>query len=450
MLPTATPSAAPWPIVGSTAPTVRETTITLNTYDYEPALLPTTSDDPAYPYPRLDQNQVGPPSPRSYRALVLENRYLELTVLPELGGRIYRWIDKTGGKNLFYQNPVIKPTSWGYRGWWLATGGMEWALPVEEHGLSEATPWDYAVTVDAGSAAVTVSDIEKHSGLVCAVTIRLDEDHSYFSLQPQITNPTSSTVRYEFWLNGMFGLGAQQVGPGLEFVLPITQVVVHSTGDETLPNAGEVISWPIYQGRDLSDYGAWRKYLGVFAYPAAGADFMGAYNHTTGLGVVRIFPHEVARGAKIFGPGDIDPGVWTDDGSSYVELWGGLAPTFGDTVALEPGKSVTWQEHWYAIPCMGGFAYANDMAALDLSLTESTVEVAAAVTADVTGRVTLFHDGRPAANWQVSLVPGQAFRGSFRPPRGEVAGRWEVVLVDATGKRIAAMPQTGAEGRLGP
>lgn len=124
-------------------PTVYETALTIDTFDYEPALIPTTPEDLVYPYPRMDHNRVGPPSPKNYKAIVLENRYLQLTILPDLGGRIYRWIDKASGKNLFYENPVIKPTTWGNRGWWLATGGMEWALPLDEHGLSEASPWAY-------------------------------------------------------------------------------------------------------------------------------------------------------------------------------------------------------------------------------------------------------------------------------------------------------------------
>ena len=443
----------------SVAPQVRETSITINTYDYEPALVATQSDDPAYPYPRLDPNRIGPPSPRSYRALVLENRYVELTILPELGGRLYRWIDKASGKNMFYQNPVIKPTSWGYRGWWLATGGMEWALPVEEHGLSEASPWSVAVVPCCGkgvdrrdglAASVSVSNVEAHSGLVCTVTIRLDAEHAYFTLQPQITNPTSATVRYKFWLNGMFGLGAQHSGPGIQFVLPITQVVVHSTGDDALPGAGELMSWPVYQTRDLSDYGAWRKYLGIFAYPAAAANFMGATNHHTQLGVVRVFPHQVVRGAKVFAPGDIDPAVWTDDGSGYFELWGGLAPTFRDKVALAPGRSVRWQEYWYEVNGMGGFGYANDQAALDLKIITSTVEVAAAVTAPVSGRVALYHNGVEAATWPASLTPGQAFRERYRLPGGRAAGEWEMVLFGDAGRRVAALKQTGTNDRIAP
>jgi hypothetical protein len=199
------------------------------------------------------------------------------------------------------------------------------------------------------------------------------------------------------------------------------------------------MDWPIYRGRDLSDYGTWKKYLGIFAYPAAQANFMGAYNHDTGLGVVRVFRHQVARGAKIFGPGDIDPARWTDDKSSYFELWGGLAPTFWDKVSLAPKQSLAWQERWYAVNNTGGFSFANDTAALNLEVTISTVEVAADSTVAMTGRLVLYRDGSRAVGWEVALSPLHTFRGSLQPAGGDVSGRWRVVLFDARGRPVASL-----------
>jgi len=437
--PTAAPAA---PSLGL-APQVHEGSITINTYDYQSALVATEPGDPVYPYPRLNHDRVGPPSPRKYQTVVLENQYMELTILPELGGRIYRWIDKATGRNLFYQNPVIKPTSWGNRGWWLATGGMEWALPLDEHGLSEASPWDFTIQQGANAASVALSNTEKHSGLQSEITIKLDADHSYFTLVPRIVNPSSAPVSYKFWVNGMFSLGAHQVGPGIEFVLPTSQVTVHSTGDHTLPGEYETMSWPYYSGRNLADYGTWTGYLGVFAAPQAQADFMGAYNHNTNLGVVRIFPHLLARGAKIFGPGDMDPKVWTDDGSSYFELWGGLAPTFRDEVVLEAGRSVVWEERWYAVGDMGGFAFANQAAALNLGVTPTSVQVAAASTRWMSGRLVLWRNGKQVTSWTTSISPIRPFRGSFAPPDRDAVGPWGLSLHDEMGNQVAATGRTG-------
>ncbi len=450
--PTATPSAIPlptadagWAAYAGDAPRVEEASITINTFAYDSALVPTAEDDPVYPYPRLDHERVGSPLPKTHRAIVLENRYLELTILPDLGGRIYRWVDKASGKNLFYQNPVIKPTTWGHRGWWLATGGMEWALPLDEHGLSEASWWDYELRQGVNLASVTVSNIEERSGLVSEITISLDADHAYFTLIPEIANPGDAPVSFKFWLNGMFGLGSQQVGPGLEFVLPGGEVFVHSTGDDSLPDGGELMDWPVFEGRDLSDYGTWTSYLGAFAAPSAQADYMGAYSNATDLGVVRIFPHETASGAKIFGMGNIDPARWTIDESSYFELWGGLAPTFEDETVLEGGDSITWQERWYAVADMGGFDFANEEAALRLDVDEPLIHVAVATTRPLIGYLTLWRDGEQVRAWRpLSVSPTRSFQRVVTPPGGRVTGSWGLSLHDQEGSQVAAVGETGA------
>ena len=452
--PTATPSATPtaiplpradagWAAYAGDAPRVEEASITINTFAYDSALVPTEEDDPVHPYPRLDHERVGSPLPKTHRAIVLENRYLELTILPDLGGRIYRWVDKASGKNLFYQNPVIKPTTWGHRGWWLATGGMEWALPLDEHGLSEASLWDYELRQGIDLASVTVSNIEERSGLVSKINISLDADHAYFTLIPEIANPGDAPVSFKFWLNGMFGLGSQQVGPGLEFVLPGREVFVHSTGDDSLPDGGELMDWPVFEGRDLSDYGTWTSYLGAFAAPSAQADYMGAYSNATDLGVVRIFPHETASGAKIFGMGNIEPARWTIDESSYFELWGGLAPTFEDETVLEGGDSITWQERWYAVADIGGFGFANEEAALRLDVDEPPIHVAVATTRPVIGYLTLWRDGEQIKAWPLSVSPTRSFQRVVTPPGGRVTGSWGLSLHDQEGSQMAAVGETG-------
>ena len=46
---------------------------------------------------------------KEYIALFLENDYLKVMMLPELGGRIQRAYDKTNGYDFIYYNHVIKP-----------------------------------------------------------------------------------------------------------------------------------------------------------------------------------------------------------------------------------------------------------------------------------------------------------------------------------------------------
>ncbi|MGC9357582.1 MAG: hypothetical protein ACP5GX_06945, partial [Anaerolineae bacterium] len=132
-----------------------------------------------------------------------------------------------------------------------------------------------------------------------------------------------------------------------------------------------LITWPLYNGVDWSRLGNWDDWLGFFEYPQAAADFMGLYNHDAGEGVARIFPSAVARGAKGFAMGWLSPlpsSFWTDDGSSYVELHGGVAPTFWDSAYLAPGGAISWTEFWYPLGAIGGLEAATEEGALSIAM----------------------------------------------------------------------------------
>jgi hypothetical protein len=421
-------------------PRISETTLTLATYGYESALIATTPDDPIYPYPRLDHAGVTPAQPRAYRALILENDYVALTILPELGGRIYRWVDKSTGRRLLYENPVVKPTQWGYRGWWLAAGGIEWAFPVEEHGLNEWRPWTYSVSQTSEGIAVTVSDVEDRTGMTVGATVALDAHHSYVTLMPWARNTTESPQRYQFWLNAMVTLGNNRVSGNTRVILPASRVTVHSTGDPTLPGNWQTMSWPTIGGRDLSRYGAWSHYLGFFV-PHVTSGFVGLYDEETDQGIVRAFTPGWPAGTKIFGPATLPPSLWTDDGSTYIELWSGATPNFASESTLQPGTTIAWKEQWYPIQGTGGLRTANALAALNLAETGDQITLAAAVSTPTAGTLTLFAGGTAVQTWDITLLPGQAFRTSGPRPQG-TGGELGLTLSAVDGTRIIAIGTT--------
>lgn len=428
-------SPDPTPLLLS-APAVWEQDITLDTYGWHDALVPTNPDDPIYPYPRLDFDAVTVPVPRTYRAVFIQNSYVQLVVVPELGGRILRWTDRTTGRQLFYANPVVKPTRWGYRGWWLATGGMEWAFPTEEHGLNEYRPWQYQLLWNG----VRVWDAEDRTGMTVEVTVWLDAEHNYFAVAPRITNPTGEPQRYQFWANAMLALsGGNAPSSDLIFILPDDAVTVHATGDGGLPGPGGQMTWPVHGGRDFSRYAEWHRYLGVFAHPAQ-AGFAGAYDLGSDQGIVRVFPHTVATGVKIFCMGDLSSGLWTDDGSRYFELWGGLTPTFWDYWTLQPGASVAWTERWYPVSGIGGYNWADEEAAVRLAPSGDSVEIAVATTRALNATVALRRGGGEVQRWDAFIAPGQPFCATGGPALG--AGDWGLQIL-AGGAVVAVVAQMG-------
>ncbi len=108
----------------------------------QPSIQPTTGPIARFDYDRF-RTEAPAAEPRTYRAVVMENDYLRIVILPELGGRIWRVIHKPSGNDLFYHNAVVMPSPWGptdMRGWF-ALGGLEWDLPVAEHGYDWGVPW---------------------------------------------------------------------------------------------------------------------------------------------------------------------------------------------------------------------------------------------------------------------------------------------------------------------
>ena len=409
--PTESATAAPSPSVPQ--PSVSETTVTVTLPEFEKGLYPLRPEEVGYPYDGLDLAKVGPPVPRQYKALVLENAYTSVMIIPALGGRIYRITDKATGRQVLYNNPAAVPTNWGMRGWWFAIGGIEWCLPTEEHGLVEYLPWEAKVEQSEGEAAVTVSTKERLTGVDVGVRISLDAAHSYVQLEPKLSNGGSSPQKLQFWINAMFAADSLHAGTGTRLILPASQALIHSTSDPGLPGSGKTIPWPIYGPRDLSLLSSWHGYIGAFAAPGAQAGFMGA--QTPGLaGLMRIFPPSTATGAKFFGLGDIPASRYSQVDSSYLELWGGWTTNFWQYETLAGGQSVGWTEYWYPLPDMANVVAANNEVALAVdgsrlglyATTKKAIEVEA-----------FAGDGHSLGTWRTELSPGGAW-ALDQPPTG--------------------------------
>lgn len=379
------------------------------------------------------------PEDVTYRTLVMENEYLALTFLPDLGGRLYQVFYKPTGHLETYRNPVLKPSPWGppEQGWWLAVGGFEWCLPVDEHGYEWDQPWKLMASQDLQSASVTLRDTatDVENRVRTVIVVRLDGGAASFSIQHRLENPTAAPVDVKYWTNAMLAPGGQNApSADLRFVLPdaVTEVTVHSRGDEFLPGYGERMSWPVFEGTDLSRLGNWNRWLGFFEDPASGG-FMAVYDEGNDEGMVRVYPADVALGAKgfAFGWGDpISANNWTDDNSGYVEIHGGPAPTFDDSVTVPAGGHLEWQEIWYPVAGLGGLRYANKTAALNLSAGDGQAQVAVTVVRPWSGDAVLLLDGKERWRQRISLAPGQPFQalvplGDDLPQTGLLALRLE-------------------------
>ena len=100
---------------------VWEGTVTIPTYGWEDDVNPkfwameagakgatTVKASITYPY-NMQDHLSRKLEDVTYKAIFLENEYLKITCLPELGGRLHSIYDKTTGQEAFHKNDVINP-----------------------------------------------------------------------------------------------------------------------------------------------------------------------------------------------------------------------------------------------------------------------------------------------------------------------------------------------------
>ena len=144
-------------------------------------------------YDNLTEEKVN----KEYRQVCLENEYVKVCVLPELGGRIFEAKDKTNGYDFFYKQSVIKPALIGMTGAWIS-GGVEWNIP-HHHRASSFLPVRVKTEEHAdGARTIWIGEMELRDRMRWAVGLTLRPRSSV--LEAQITalntSPFANSLLY--------------------------------------------------------------------------------------------------------------------------------------------------------------------------------------------------------------------------------------------------------------
>lgn len=459
--PSATPTAK---ILPTNTPTlvlpkgVSESVVTFKAYPFDKAIH--ASQDPVnhFTFNAFDRSAyeaalaINPPVSKTFRSIIMENEFLRLTFLPELGGRLFQITYKPTKQNLFYNNQVLKPTNWGpsNQGGWLAVGGMEWALPVNEHGYEWGIRWDYSFPRNSTCTTILFTDTQSNDRVRAEIQVTLPSNAAYIIVHPKIYNPTKVQMPIQFWINAQISLGeSRNVSPNTEFILPANPMFVHSTGNQFIPSkliptnnarsTAEPVDWPIISERDMSWYSNWEDYLGLFVTTSPKDSFVGAYNHDTNLGLVRVFPPKEAPGVKLFafGPNFCCRAQISDDGSDYFELWGGLPRTFfpQDDVTLDPGKTREWDEYWIPFSRTGGLSFASSEIVLFVKNDNGKARIGAYSPNIIKGTLVLVQ-GNEEIKLPVTLGPTTPFSTTRSVSQGKI----NLKFLDSQGRVVANAP----------
>ena len=146
---------------------------------------------------------------QSWKVVRLENPWLQLFLLPEVGGKIYGAIEKSTGKEFVYLNKVLKFRQIALRGPW-TSGGIEFNFGIVGHTPAGATPVDYLLRENPdGSVSCVIGNLDLPSRTRWSVTITLPNDKAFFETRSLWYNPSPFHQSYYVWLNDAIKAGAK-------------------------------------------------------------------------------------------------------------------------------------------------------------------------------------------------------------------------------------------------
>lgn len=278
-----------------------------------------------YPYPVIE-SIADEKTDKEYEVVFIENEYIKVMILPELGGRVQMAYDKIRQRHFIYYNHVIKPALVGLAGPWIS-GGIEFNWP-QHHRPSTYMPVDTAIEHNSdGSVTVWVSEMERmfHQKGMAGFTLR--PGHAYLEIKGAVYNRTDVPQTFLWWANP-----AVAVNDHYQSVFPPDINAVFDHGKRAVSSfpiaTGTYYKMDYSAGVDISNY---KNIFVPTSYMAVNSkyDFEGGYENDTKAGVLHVANHHISPGKKQWTWGNGDFGrAWdrnlTDTDGPYIELMAGV------------------------------------------------------------------------------------------------------------------------------
>jgi len=356
---------------------IRKAEETIKTYpfsDPDPTPILTRSDlwgkgARLYPYSFFDKfDKTG--QDQVWTVVHLENPYIKLSVLPQVGGKVWGASEKSTGKEFIYKNHVLKFREIALRGPW-TSGGVEFNFGIVGHAPSTATPVDYMIRKNRdGSVSCIVGGIDLPSRTRWSVTITLPRDKAFFETRAFWYNPSPLHQSYYSWMNS-----AVRTGDDLEYIFPGRFQIGHNYSVPLKP-------WPASEkGRILSlyrnnNFGSSKSYFTVGEYE----NFFGGYWHDSEFGFGHWALYDDMPGQKIWiwslaRDGAIWEDLLTDADGQYSEPQAGRYLNQSDHELFTPYTADTWAEIWFPYKKIGPMVKASPYGVLNVTFTDDNLKV---------------------------------------------------------------------------
>jgi len=448
------------------------------------------SSGKVYPLPFTDRIAENPVD-RAWKAVWLENEFLSVLVLPEIGGRIHRIVDKSTGYDLIYNQRIIKPALVGLAGPWIS-GGIEFNWP-QHHRPATFLPVNHEIEKHAdGSVTVWCSDHDPMARMKGMHGVCLHPGKAYVELKVRAYNRTSLTQTFLWWANVATEVHEAYQSffpPDVYYVAdharrsmseyPLAQGAYYGVnygerGRKGVPKSEVPRQYipPNCGGKTTVGYAA--NDLSFYAnipvptsYMCMGSqeDFFGGYDYKAQAGIVHVANHHISPGKKQWTWGNHEFGyAWdrnlTDANARgefppYIEIMAGVyTDNQPDFSFLQPGETKTWSQYWYPIQKIGPAQHANLDAAIALRINSgkgvSPVQLGISVTRRFSGaKILLIAKGKKLFSATRDLAPNAPFLAETKLPRGVAETDLQLRVVDQDGKAIISyQPKPRAAGKV--
>lgn len=392
-----------------------------------------------YPYV-LNDNMTTRKENVSYKALYMENKYLEVCVLPEIGGRLFYALDKTNGYDIFYHNHVVKPANVGMTGAWIS-GGVEWNV-FHHHRATSHSPIDYRLTENAdGSKTIWIGETELRHRMSWAIGITMYPDRSYLEISGRLINSTPDDNSMLYWSNI-----ATAVNDDYQIIFP------QSTEFGTFHCKNTFCHWPVtheaFNGiegyKNNVDASWWKNHFmsnSIFAWDRK-EDFLAGYDYGQHAGTMITGNHHIVKGAKfwLWGPNSMwDTKILTDNDGHYCELMvGAYSDNQPDYSWISPYEVKQFTHYCYGIRDIEGVKTGNRDYALNLDFTgkgKALVGVNSTLVAkDMKLRLT--NKGDVIYDVNVNVAPDAPFTATVKLPKEYNETDITLALCDKDGNQI--------------
>lgn len=402
------------------------------------------SSGKVYPVPFVDKVDDEPVDV-TYQSVLLENEFIRLVILPEIGGRIFIGQDKKNDDyDFFYRQEVIKPALVGLAGPWVS-GGVEFNWP-QHHRPGTFMPVDVHIEEEEdGARTVWMSDHDPIKRMKGMHGIRLRPGSSLIELRARLYNRTPCIQTFLWWANV-----AAEVHDDYQSFFPqdVHYVADHAVrAMSSFPTADHFYYGIDYQKRPGRNDLGWYKNIPVptsYMVCQTQFDFFGGYDHARHGGFVHVANRHIAPGKKQWTWGNEAFGwAWdrelTDEGGPYVELMAGVyTDNQPDFTYLNPYETKTFSQYWWPIQDIGPAQQANTKAALSCSVgNDLSVKLGLCVTEKLDGaRLVLSYRGEPVREWMLDLAPGESWLDQSAVIPGSQSTALLAQLFDPCGQEI--------------